>query len=68
MVNQRSLIKGLKAVISSRRLTAYPRPSHAKSALTALVMTRPYVSIIGKITETAIDMKKAQYTLYLILC
>ena len=63
MVNQRSLIKGLKAVISSRRLTAYPRPSHAKSALTALVMTRPYVSIIGRIPEIANDMKKARNAL-----
>ena len=42
---------------------AYPKPSHAKSALIALVMTRPYVSIIGKITETAIAMNKARNAL-----
>ena len=46
---------------------AYPKPNHAKSALAALVTTRPYDSIIGKITETAIDMKKARNALIQIL-
>ena len=41
-----------------KRLFAYPKPNHAKSALTALVMTRPYVSIIGKIMETIIAKTK----------
>jgi hypothetical protein len=43
---------------------AYPNPSHANSALTVLVTIRPYVSIIGKIPETAIDIKKARNALY----
>ena len=51
-------------IISSRRLAAYPKPSHAKSALSALVTTRPYVSIMGKIAEIAIDIKKARNALY----
>jgi hypothetical protein len=64
MVNQMSL-KTHEDVIYHRGDFAYPKASHAKAALTALVTTRPYVSIIEKITETAIDMKKARNALLL---
>ena len=54
-------------VKSSKRLTAYPNPSHASIALAVLVTIRPYVSIIGKIPETEIDIKKARNALDWIL-
>ena len=44
----------------------HPKPNHANSALVALVATRPYVSIIGKIPEVTIDSMKARQAL--ILC
>ena len=37
---------------------AYPKPNHAKSALAVLVTATPYVSIIGKVPEAIIDIKK----------
>ena len=64
MVKQRSLRKSIKnVVISSRRHTTYPNPNHASIALAVLVTIRPYVSIIGKIPETEIDIKKARNAL-----
>ena len=51
-----------KRVWRWRRVTfqgdfAYPKPSQATSADAALVIIRPYVSIIGRIPAMAIDMK-----------
>ena len=44
---------------------AYPKPSQAKTALAALFTTIPYVSIIGKIPQIAIDIKKERNALML---
>ena len=38
--------------------TAYPKPNHAKSALAVLVTATLYLSIIGKVPEAIIDIKK----------
>jgi hypothetical protein len=45
----------------------YPKPNHAKSALVVLVTATPYVSIIGKVPEAAIDIKKERNALILML-
>ena len=50
-----------------RRDFTYPKPSHAKSALAVFVATRPNVSIIGKVPEKAIDIKRERNALMLML-
>ena len=66
MVNQRSL-KRHENIISWEGDFAYPKPSHAKSALAVLVTATPYASIIGKVPEATIDIKKERNALILML-
>ena len=65
-VNQRSL-KGHEVPLYHRGDATYPKPSHAKIALVALVITRPQVSIIGRVPEIASDKRRARNALILIV-
>ena len=55
--------RGMKTCYANRGYFAYPKPTHANSALAAFVTTRPYVSIIGKIPEIVNDTKRARNAL-----
>ena len=65
-VNQRSL-KGHVRRLYHRGDFAYPKPNHAKSALAVLVTTIPYVSIIGKVPQVAIAIKRERNALITML-
>ena len=57
----------MKALYIIEETYAYPKPSHAKRALVVFVTTRPYLSIIGKVPQVAIDIKRERNALIILM-